>query len=162
MSPRVISSGKDPPVFSNKDLRKAPSSGVESVSASALEENRYRNHVFAVRMNVIPIPNRSATPGRNQTGSTANFVTANSPKSLRHIFLSGTRRPSRTLCSISGIFICALVIAILGLIWIFSSRIISENSQGLKWPHGSMDTIFFHWGKGPMFKAGPALVKSGL
>lgn len=91
MSPRVISSGKDPPVFSNKDLRKAPSSGVESVSASALEENRYRNQVFAVRMDVIPIPNRSATPGRNQTGSTANFVTANSPKSLRHIFLSGTR-----------------------------------------------------------------------
>ena len=36
MSPRVISSGKDPPVFSNRDLRKAPSSGVELVSADAL------------------------------------------------------------------------------------------------------------------------------
>ena len=35
MSPRVISSGKDPPVFSNKDRRKAPSSGVELVFAYA-------------------------------------------------------------------------------------------------------------------------------
>lgn len=31
MSPRVMSSGKDPPVFSNRDLRKAPSSGQELV-----------------------------------------------------------------------------------------------------------------------------------
>lgn len=37
MSPRVISSGKDPPVFSNKDLRKAPSSGVDLVSVYALD-----------------------------------------------------------------------------------------------------------------------------
>ena len=56
----------------------------------------------------------------------------------------------------------ALVIAMLGLIWMFSSRIMSENSQGLKWPKGSMETIFLHWEKGPMFIAGSLLVKSGL
>lgn len=36
MSPRVISSGKDPPVFSNRDLRKAPSSGEELISPYVL------------------------------------------------------------------------------------------------------------------------------
>ena len=38
MSPRVISSGKDPPVFSNRDLRKAPSSGELLISAYALRK----------------------------------------------------------------------------------------------------------------------------
>ena len=128
-------------------------------------KERISNQASTVRMNAIPIPNRSATPGRYQTGSTANFVTANSPELLRHIFLSGTRRPSRTLCSSSGSFICAFVIAILGLILMFSSRIIWENSQGLKWPKGSIETIFFgsdHCLNGPMFIAGPESVKSAL
>lgn len=40
MSPRVISSGKDPPVFSKRDLRKAPSSGVKLVSACAQGKHR--------------------------------------------------------------------------------------------------------------------------
>ena len=40
MSPRVISSGKDPPVFSNRDLRKAPSSGAKLVSARAQGKHR--------------------------------------------------------------------------------------------------------------------------
>ena len=38
MSPRVISSGKDPPVFSNRDLRKAPSSGMDLVFVYAFEK----------------------------------------------------------------------------------------------------------------------------
>ena len=38
MSPRVMSSGNDPPVFSNKDLRRAPSSVMELVFADAFEE----------------------------------------------------------------------------------------------------------------------------
>ena len=106
MSPRVISSGKDPPVFSNRDLRKAPSSVIELVSTYFPGNDRYQDQTFTIRMGYIPIPNLSATPGRCQTGSTANFVTANSPNSLRQIFLSGTMRPSRTLCSSSGNLIC--------------------------------------------------------
>ena len=106
ISPRVMSSGKDPPVFSNRDLRKAPSSGIESVSTYAPGNDRYQDQTFTIRRGYIPIPNLSATPGRCQTGSTANLVTASSPNSLRHIFLSGTMRPSRTLCSSSGNLIC--------------------------------------------------------
>lgn len=37
-----------------------------------------------------PMPNLSATPGRYQAGSTANFVTASSPESFLHILPSGT------------------------------------------------------------------------
>ena len=106
ISPRVISSGKDPPVFSNRDLRKAPSSGIELVSTYAPGSDRYQDQRFTIRRGRIPIPNLLATPGRCQTGSTANLVTASSPNSLRHIFLSGTMRPSRTLCSSSGNLIC--------------------------------------------------------
>lgn len=36
------------------------------------------------------MPNLSATPGRYQAGSTANFVTASSPESFLHILPSGT------------------------------------------------------------------------
>ena len=43
MSPRVMSSGKDPPVFSNRDLRKVPSSSVKLASAYASEKHRYRD-----------------------------------------------------------------------------------------------------------------------
>ena len=38
----------------------------------------------------VPIPNLSATPGRYQTGSTANLVTASSPELFKHILPSGT------------------------------------------------------------------------
>lgn len=37
-----------------------------------------------------PMPNLSATPGRYQAGSTANFVTASSPESFLQILPSGT------------------------------------------------------------------------
>ena len=122
ISPRVISSGKDPPVFSNRDLRKAPSSGVGLVSTYAPGNDRYQSQIFIIRMGHIPIPNRSATPGRCQTGSTANFVTASSPDSLRHIFLSGTIRPSRTLCSSSGNLICWIASLLALFVWGHSSN----------------------------------------
>lgn len=38
------------------------------------------------------MPNLSATPGRYQAGSTANFVTASSPESFLQILPSGTLR----------------------------------------------------------------------
>ena len=118
-----------------------------------------------VRVGGLLIPNRSATPGKYQTGSTANLVTASSPSSFRQIFPSGTRRPALTLCSSSGNFMCAFVMAIVGLTWIPSCRTTSEYSQGAKCPSGSIDTIFFssaHCGNGPTLTAGSVLKKSGL
>jgi hypothetical protein len=102
MSPRVMSSGYEPPVCSNRARLRVPSS----------------------------IPNRSATPGRYQTGSTANFVTASSPDALRHILPSGISLPAFTLSSSSGTFICALVMAIVGRISTSSFWMISLKSQG--------------------------------
>lgn len=51
----------------------------------------YRNNIrpLFVQTKYIPMPNLSATPGKYQTGSTANFVTASSPELFRHILPSG-------------------------------------------------------------------------
>jgi len=48
---------------------------------------------------------RSATPGRYQTGSTANLVTFSSPWGFMQILPSGIRRPLRTASSSSGTFL---------------------------------------------------------
>ena len=55
ISPRVISSGKDPPVFSNRDLRKAPSSGVGLVLTYAPGNDRYQDQIFIIWMYLFQI-----------------------------------------------------------------------------------------------------------
>ena len=107
-------------------------------------------------------PNRSAMPGSHHTGSIAALVTFTSPEPLR-MSLSGFRRPAAIAAMISGMFTCALVMAMVGRMS-HPAASLSENTSAIRWPHGSSETIL--WGSnqlsnGPIFSAGEVLVKSG-
>src|ERR1700712_1427254 len=65
MSGRVMSSGYIPPVSSNKARRRRLSELLDELTSNRRTERRINAH----------IPNRSATPGKYQTGSTAAFDT---------------------------------------------------------------------------------------
>mmetsp|Transcript_23603 Transcript_23603/g.84239 ORF Transcript_23603/g.84239 Transcript_23603/m.84239 type:complete len:283 (-) Transcript_23603:1617-2465(-) len=100
-------------------------------------------------------PKRRATPGRNQTGSIAAFVTTEVPDSFKTT-PSALRRPSRMASLHSGSSTCALVTAIVGRM---SNPFFSHgaNPSEMAWPQGSMVTMLSasaHAGYGPMRAAG--------
>src|SRR5882762_11962882 len=118
------------------------------------------------------IPNRSATPGKYQTGSTAallTFISTPGYASLcvpsafasgavcNTIFPSTCTSPFLAASSISLNFICALVTLILGLISNPSSSICFLNTCGARCPQGSKLTILLgsdHDGWGGIGKGG--------
>ena len=64
---------------------------------------------------------------------------------------------------ISGMFTCALVMAMVGRMSQPAASLSAKTSE-TRWPHGSSDTIFFgsnQASKGPMRSAGEVLVRSG-
>lgn len=97
ISPRVMSSGKEPPVCSKRDRRSVASSVYPWLCNVS-----YSCRGLSGLGKWVPIPNLSATPGRYHTGSTANFVTANSPNSFKQILPSTFNLPSFTEFSSSG------------------------------------------------------------
>ncbi len=107
-------------------------------------------------------PNRSAMPGRYQTGSTAALVTATSPVSFM-IVPSTLSRPAATASSSSEMVSRALVIAMLGRMSA-PSPISVRKSSAMRWPHGSSETMrpgSDHCGNGPTSTTGAVLVRSG-
>jgi hypothetical protein len=144
MSGRVTNSGYIPPVSSKRALRRKLSE-LRPSSVLRVTDVKQNNHIL----------NRSATPGKYQTGSTAALLTLIStpgsagfvvPSACSNgalfstIFPSTTISPLRDDSSISLSLMCALVIAILGRM---SSPVTdsARNTCVVRWPHGSKETI---------------------
>jgi hypothetical protein len=90
------------------------------------------------------------------------LVTRAAPVSSR-ILPSGRSRPASIACLSSGIWICALVIAIVGLMSQPSASR-SAKTSATKWPQGSSETILSalaHCGCGPNVSTGAVFVRSG-
>ena len=111
MSGRVTSSGYMPPVCSNRVRRRVVSS----------------------------TSNRSAMPGRYQTGSSAALVTATSRVSWTTV-PSTVRRPASMASLISGRVRRALVMAMVGRMSTPSATS-AAKSCWIRWPQGSSETI---------------------
>lgn len=102
ISPLVISSGYDPPVCSNKARRRSPSSVLFSLELLQTKVLTHQHQIFLLHLvNTTPTSKWAYRLGiieKQPTGSTANFVTANSPDSFRQILPSGTLSLLGFLC----------------------------------------------------------------